>query len=116
MRLFAGLLASELSQMHDRGVRRRFLGARSQVPIDWQKMMDKSMEKTIDNRSVTFKLARFREVLGFADEITPRIPCACVVPIKVLGFRLRNLALYRSVYFLQSFAIPLDRPQSMACD
>ncbi len=33
------------------------LGLRSQVPISLQKMMDKSIETTADNRSVTFNIA-----------------------------------------------------------
>jgi undecaprenyl diphosphate synthase len=57
MRLFEGLLERELEQMHAEGVRIRFLGERSQVPIGLQKMMDKSIEKTALNRSVTFNIA-----------------------------------------------------------
>jgi undecaprenyl diphosphate synthase len=57
MRLFEGLLDSELSQMHAEGVRIRFLGDRSQVPIGLQKMMDKSTKKTSNNRAVTFNIA-----------------------------------------------------------
>jgi undecaprenyl diphosphate synthase len=57
MRLFEGLLDSELTQLHAEGVRIRFLGDRSQVPISLQKMMDKSIETTADNRSVTFNIA-----------------------------------------------------------
>ncbi|WP_309742237.1 polyprenyl diphosphate synthase, partial [Chamaesiphon sp. OTE_20_metabat_361] len=50
-------LDSELAQLHLEGVRIRFLGDRSQVPISLQKMMDKSIETTADNRSVTFNIA-----------------------------------------------------------
>jgi undecaprenyl diphosphate synthase len=57
MRLFEGLLDKELDQMHAEGVRIRFLGDRSQVPISLQKMMDKSSEKTADNTGVTFNIA-----------------------------------------------------------
>jgi undecaprenyl diphosphate synthase len=57
MRLFEGLLDSELSQMHAEGVRIRFLGDRSQVPIGLQKMMDKSIKKTANNQAVTFNIA-----------------------------------------------------------
>jgi undecaprenyl diphosphate synthase len=57
MRLFEGLLDSELEQMHAEGVRIRFLGDRSQVPIGLQKMMDKSSQKTAHNQSVTFNIA-----------------------------------------------------------
>jgi undecaprenyl diphosphate synthase len=57
MRLFEGLLNSELDQMHAEGVRIRFLGDRSQVPNSLQKMMDKSIAKTADNRGVTFNIA-----------------------------------------------------------
>jgi len=57
MRLFEGLLDSELAQMHAEGVRIRFLGDRAQVPISLQKMMDKSIDKTADNQGVTFNIA-----------------------------------------------------------
>jgi undecaprenyl diphosphate synthase len=57
MRLFEGLLDSELAQMHAEGVRIRFLGDRSQVPIGLQNMMDKSIEKTANNQAVTFNIA-----------------------------------------------------------
>jgi undecaprenyl diphosphate synthase len=57
MRLFEGLLDSELAQLHAEGVRVRFLGDRSQVPISLQKMMDKSIETTSENRAVTFNIA-----------------------------------------------------------
>jgi undecaprenyl diphosphate synthase len=57
MRLFEGLLDSELEQMHAEGVRIRFLGDRSQVPIGLQRMMDKSIDKTQSNQAVTFNIA-----------------------------------------------------------
>ncbi len=57
MRLFEGLLDSELAQMHAEKVRIRFLGDRSQVPLSLQKMMDKSIVKTADNQGVTFNIA-----------------------------------------------------------
>jgi undecaprenyl diphosphate synthase len=57
MQLFEGLLNSELEQMHAEGVRIRFLGDRSQVPIGLQSMMDKSIAKTANNRAVTFNIA-----------------------------------------------------------
>jgi undecaprenyl diphosphate synthase len=57
MRLFEGLLDSELAQMHAEGVRIRFLGDRSQVPISLQQMMDKSIAKTANNQGVTFNIA-----------------------------------------------------------
>lgn len=57
MRLFEGLLDSELEQMHAEGVRIRFLGDRSQVPIGLQKMMSKSIERTALNQAVTFNIA-----------------------------------------------------------
>ncbi len=57
MRLFEGLLESELGEMHAEGVRLRFLGDRSQVPATLQKMMDRSMEKTAHNRAVNFNVA-----------------------------------------------------------
>jgi undecaprenyl diphosphate synthase len=57
MRLFEGLLDSELAQLHAERVQIRFLGDRSQVPITLQKMMDKSIETTAGNRSVTFNIA-----------------------------------------------------------
>ncbi len=57
MQLFKGLLDSQLEQMHSEGVRIRFLGDRSQVPIDLQSMMDKSIDKTADNQAVTFNIA-----------------------------------------------------------
>ena len=57
MRLFEGLLDTELAQMHAEGVRIRFLGDRSQVPLSLQKMMDKSIEKTAENKGVTFNIA-----------------------------------------------------------
>jgi undecaprenyl diphosphate synthase len=57
MRLFEGLLDSELAQMHAEGVRIRFLGDRSQVPIGLQNMMDKSIKKTANNQAVTFNIA-----------------------------------------------------------
>ncbi len=57
MRLFEGLLDSELAQLHDEGVRIRFLGNRFQVPASLQKMMDKCIEKTAHNRAVTFNIA-----------------------------------------------------------
>jgi undecaprenyl diphosphate synthase len=57
MRLFEGLLDSELAEMHDEGVRLRFLGDRSQVPLSLRKMMEKSMEKTAFNQAVNFNVA-----------------------------------------------------------
>ena len=57
MRLFEGLLDSELAEMHDEGVRLRFLGDRSQVPSTLRKMMEKSMEKTASNQAVNFNVA-----------------------------------------------------------
>jgi undecaprenyl diphosphate synthase len=57
MRLFEGLLDSDLEQMHAEGVRIRFLGDRSQVPIGLQKMMNKSIERTASNQAVTFNIA-----------------------------------------------------------
>jgi undecaprenyl diphosphate synthase len=57
MRLFEGLLDSELAEMHDEGVRLRFLGDRSQVPLSLRKMMEKSMEKTASNQAVNFNVA-----------------------------------------------------------
>jgi undecaprenyl diphosphate synthase len=57
MQLFEGLLDSELAEMHDEGVRLRFLGDRSQVPLSLRKMMEKSMEKTASNQSVNFNVA-----------------------------------------------------------
>jgi undecaprenyl diphosphate synthase len=57
MRLFEGLLDSELAEMHAERVRIRFLGDRSQVPVSLQKMMDKSIAKTADNQGVTFNIA-----------------------------------------------------------
>ncbi|WP_310429021.1 isoprenyl transferase [Chamaesiphon sp. VAR_48_metabat_135_sub] len=57
MRLFEGLLDSELDRMHAEGVRIRFLGDRSQVPIGLRNMMDKSIKKTVNNRAVTFNIA-----------------------------------------------------------
>ncbi len=57
MRLFEGLLNSELAQMHAEGVRIRFMGDRSQVPLSLQRMMDKSSDLTVDNRGVTFNIA-----------------------------------------------------------
>lgn len=57
MRLFEGLLDSELAEMHDEGVRLRFLGDRSQVPLTLRKMMEKSMEKTASNQAVNFNVA-----------------------------------------------------------
>jgi undecaprenyl diphosphate synthase len=57
MQLFEGLLDKELAQMSAEGVRIRFLGDRSQVPIGLKNMMDKSIEKTANNRAVTFNIA-----------------------------------------------------------
>jgi undecaprenyl diphosphate synthase len=57
MQLFEGLLDSELDYMHAEGVRIRFLGDRSQVPVTLQKMMDKSIAKTANNQAVTFNIA-----------------------------------------------------------
>jgi undecaprenyl diphosphate synthase len=57
MQLFEGLLDSELAEMHDEGVRLRFLGDRSQVPLSLRKMMEKSMEKTASNHAVNFNVA-----------------------------------------------------------
>ncbi len=57
MRLFEGLLDSELAEMHDEGVRLRFLGDRSQVPSTLRNMMEKSMEKTASNHTVNFNVA-----------------------------------------------------------
>ncbi len=57
MKLFEGLLDSELAKLHEEGVRVRFLGNRSQVPIGLQKMMDKSISTTEHNRAVTFNIA-----------------------------------------------------------
>jgi undecaprenyl diphosphate synthase len=57
MKLFEGLLDSELAQLHEEGVRVRFLGDRSQVPIGLQRMMDKSIATTEHNRAVTFNIA-----------------------------------------------------------
>ncbi len=57
MRLFEGLLDSELSEMHDEGVRLRFLGDRSKLPSTLRKMMEKSMEKTALNQTVNFNVA-----------------------------------------------------------
>ncbi len=57
MRLFEGLLDSELAEMHDEGVRLRFLGDRSQVPLSLRKMMEKSMDKTASNQAVNFNVA-----------------------------------------------------------
>jgi undecaprenyl diphosphate synthase len=57
MRLFEGLLDSELAEMHDEGVRLRFLGDRSQVPSTLRKMMEKSIEKTASNQAVNFNVA-----------------------------------------------------------
>ncbi|WP_373538939.1 isoprenyl transferase [Chamaesiphon sp.] len=57
MQLFTGLLASELVQMHAEGVRIRFLGDRSQVPIFLQTMMDKAIITTASNQAVTFNIA-----------------------------------------------------------
>jgi undecaprenyl diphosphate synthase len=57
MRLFEGLLDSELDRLHDEDVSIRFLGDRSQVPVGLQTMMDKSIAKTANNRSVTFNIA-----------------------------------------------------------
>ena len=54
MQLFERLLDSQLEQMHSEGVRIRFIGDRSQVPIALQAMMDKSIDKTADNQAVTF--------------------------------------------------------------
>jgi undecaprenyl diphosphate synthase len=57
MQLFEGLLDSELAEMHDEGVRLRFLGDRSQVPLSLRKMMERSMEKTASNQAVNFNVA-----------------------------------------------------------
>lgn len=57
MKLFEGLLDSELAKLHEEGVRVRFLGDRSQVPIGLQTMMDKSIATTAHNRAVTFNIA-----------------------------------------------------------
>jgi undecaprenyl diphosphate synthase len=57
MRLFEGLLDRELAQLHEEGVRIRFLGDRSQVPLGLQNMMNKSIETTANNRAVTFNIA-----------------------------------------------------------
>ncbi len=57
MKLFEGLLDSELAKLHEEGVRVRFLGDRSQVPIGLQRMMDKSIVTTEHNRAVTFSIA-----------------------------------------------------------
>ena len=57
MRLFEGLLDSELDRLDREGVRIRFLGDRSQVPISLQQMMDKSIKKTANNQAVTFNIA-----------------------------------------------------------
>ncbi|WP_295621777.1 isoprenyl transferase [Chamaesiphon sp. GL140_3_metabinner_50] len=57
MKLFEGLLDSELAKLHEEGVRVRFLGDRSQVPIGLQTMMDKSIATTEHNRAVTFNIA-----------------------------------------------------------
>jgi undecaprenyl diphosphate synthase len=57
MRLFEGLLDSELAQLHAEGVRIRFLGDRSQVPVSLQKMMNKTIDKTANNQAVTFNIA-----------------------------------------------------------
>jgi undecaprenyl diphosphate synthase len=57
MQLFEGLLDSELAEMDDEGVRLRFLGDRSQVPLSLRKMMEKSMEKTASNQAVNFNVA-----------------------------------------------------------
>jgi undecaprenyl diphosphate synthase len=57
MKLFEGLLDSELAKLHEEGVRVRFLGDRSQVPIGLQRMMDKSIVTTEHNRAVTFNIA-----------------------------------------------------------
>jgi undecaprenyl diphosphate synthase len=57
MRLFEGLLDSELDRLDREGVRIRFLGDRSQVPTGLQQMMDKSIKKTANNQAVTFNIA-----------------------------------------------------------
>jgi undecaprenyl diphosphate synthase len=57
MQLFEGLLDSELNYLHDEGVRIKFLGDRSQVPVTLQRMMDKSMAKTANNQAITFNIA-----------------------------------------------------------
>ncbi len=57
MRLFEKLLDSELAEMHDEGVRLRFLGDRSQVPDTLRQMMEKSMAKTASNHEVNFNVA-----------------------------------------------------------
>ena len=57
MRLFEGLLDSQLEQMHSEGIRIIFLGDRSQVPIALQSMMDKLIDKTANNQAVTFNIA-----------------------------------------------------------
>jgi undecaprenyl diphosphate synthase len=90
MRLFEGLLDSELDKMHTEGVRIRFLGDRSQVPITLQKMMDKSTEKTAHNRAVTFNIAinygSRHEIVQACKSIAERVQCGELDPQQIDEF------------------------------
>jgi undecaprenyl diphosphate synthase len=87
MGLFEGLLDSELSQLDAEGVRIRFLGDRSQIPISLHNMMDKSMIKTADNQSVTFNIAinygSRHEIIQACQTIATRAKCGELDPLEI---------------------------------
>ncbi len=57
MRMFAERIAGETPELHDEGVRMRFLGRREGVPADLIEQMDWAEQKTKDNRRITLYVA-----------------------------------------------------------
>ena len=57
MRLFERLLRKELAEMHQEGVRLRFLGDLSELPETLQAEMHRACATTAHNRGVTFNVA-----------------------------------------------------------
>ena len=57
MRLFEKLLDQELIELHREGVRLRFLGDLTELPISLQKRMLRTMTTTAQNQALTFNVA-----------------------------------------------------------
>lgn len=57
MRLFERLLRKELAEMHEEGVRLRFLGDLSELPETLQTEIARACEATAQNQAVTFNVA-----------------------------------------------------------
>lgn len=57
MALFERLLRRELAEMHQEGVRIRFLGDLSVLPVSLKAEMDRAMETTAANQAITFNVA-----------------------------------------------------------